>query len=328
MTTNYLTIQTWYILSMSNFIFAINTVLPVFLLIILGIILKRVNILDDGFIRKSSKLVFTIALPVLIFRTISRASFGDIYDSRVVILTVAIITTGSFILFIISNLLIKSPSKLGAFVQASFRGNTAIVGLAIIYNLYGDKGVAAAALPMVFIFPMYNIYSVLALSIPQHGSKKSSKDILLSIIKNPLISAVLIALPFTLFSIEIPMVVDTFLGYISRMTLPLALLGVGASLNFHSFRKVFLLTTISSFIKLVIFPVITLIAALLSGLKGMNLGVLVILLGCPTAISSYIMADVMGGDRDLTAGVILLTTLGSILSMGIGIFLLKYYSLI
>jgi predicted permease len=314
---------------MNNFIFSLNAVLPVFLLIISGIFLKRIKILDDQFISKSSRLVFKVALPVLIFRTVSKADFASIYDGKIVLMVFLLVTVGFLLIFFISGFFISDGASRGAFVQGAFRSNMAIVGLGIIANVFGESGVAKAALPMLFIFPMYNIYSVFAITIPLKDSGKSSAaQILAMIIKNPLIIAVLVSLPFSIFTIPIPGVVDNFLSYIERMTLPLALLGVGGSLNFHSFKKGWVLAVSSSFLKLAVYPLVTVLALLAVGIKGEFLGVLFILMGCPTAVSSYVMADAMGSDRDLAAGIIVITTLGSILTIGTGIFILKSLGLI
>lgn len=314
---------------MNNFIFAINAVLPVFSLILLGIFLKKRSILDDQFISKSSRLVFKVALPVLIFRNVSQADFASIYDGKIVLMIILFVSAGFFLVFFLSGFIIKDGAVRGAFVQGAFRSNTSIVGLAIIANVFGESGVALAALPMVFIFPMYNIYSVLALTIPLNGNNRgSAKRILKMIITNPLIIAVFVALPFSLFSIRIPDVMGTFLSYIARMTLPLALLGVGGSLNFQSFKKKLIPALSASFIRLVLYPIAAVFVCLALGISGDSLGVICIMMGSPTAISSYVMADSMGADKDLAAGIILITTLSAILTIGSGIFMLKTLGLI
>ncbi|MCP4162682.1 MAG: AEC family transporter, partial [Deltaproteobacteria bacterium] len=123
-------------------------------------------------------------------------------------------------------------------------------------------------------------------------------------------------------------VVNSFLEYLSRMTLPLALLGVGGSLSFTSFKKGFLLALSASIIKIIIYPVISLVILLLAGFRGESLGVLFIIMGSPCAVSSYVMAKAMGSDSDLAAGIILITTLGSILTIGFGVFMMKSFGVI
>lgn len=314
---------------MENLLFALNAVLPVFLLIMTGIFLKRINILDDQFIAKSSKLVFKAVLPALVFQNVSSADFSQVFDGREILYIVLIVTGGFLFIYFISGFFIKDGTQRGAFVQGAFRTNVAIVGLGIISNVFGETGVAKTAIALVFIFPMYNIYAVLALILPlKKGTAGAGKKILMAIVTNPLIIAVVIALPFSLFSVKTEGPFFDYLGYLSRMTLPLALLGVGGSLSFSSFKKSFLLAFSASFIKLVIYPFIVVLILIAAGFRGEPLGVIFIMLGCPTAVSSYVMAEAMGSDSDLAAGIILLTTLGSVLTIGIGLFLMKSYGLI
>lgn len=314
---------------MINLLFALNAVLPVFFLIILGVFLKRIGLLNDRFISQSSRLVFNVALPVLIFKTVSQADFSRIYDGTEVLAIVLLVTGGFVLIYIVGSLFIKDGPLLGSFVQCSFRSNTAIVGLAVIANVFGESGLARAAIPMVFIFPMYNIYSVLSMTMPlDHSEGNRIRHILKSILTNPLIIAVLVSLPFTFFSVPIPEAADTFLSYLSRMALPLSLLGVGGALDFQAFRQRVTATLASSFIKLILYPLVTVLALIPMAIKGESLGVLMILMGCPTAISSYVMADAMGADKELAAGVIAVTTLGSVLTLGTGIFILRSLGLI
>lgn len=314
---------------MSSFLFSLNAVLPVFFLILLGILLKRTSLINDSFISQSSRLVFKVALPFLIFRTVSSADFQQIYNGREVLSVVLLVTLGFLLIFAVGRIFIKDGAALGPFVQCSFRSNTAIVGLAVIANVFGETGLAKAAIPMVFIFPMYNVYSVLSLELSMNRSGAGRfASIVKSIMTNPLIIAVLISLPFTLFSISLPAAADTFLSYVSRMALPLGLLGVGGSLNFKALKEKILPVLISSSIKIIIYPLVTALVLLWAGIQGESLGVIVILMGCPTAISSYVMSEAMGADGMLAAGVIAVTTLGSILSLGTGIFLLRFFGLI
>jgi malonate transporter len=315
---------------MENVLFALNAVLPVFLLIITGIFLKKLTILDDQFIAKSTKLVFKVALPALIFQKISRADFSQLFDGKE-IFYIFLLVTGSFlIIFFLTGFFLKDGAERGAFIQGAFRSNIAIVGLAIISNVFGETGVARAAIALVFIFPMYNIYGVLALTLPlkRGAGENTAGKILKAIITNPLIIAVFIALPFSLFSIGTGHIVNSFLEYLSRMTLPLALLGVGGSLSFSSFKKGFMKALSASIIKLLIYPLLVVFILLAAGFRGEPLGVIFIMLGCPSAVSSYVMADAMGSDSNLAAGIILITTLGSILTIGAGIFILKSLGLI
>ncbi|MBB6482441.1 AEC family transporter [Spirochaeta isovalerica] len=314
---------------MSSFLFSVNAVLPVFLLILTGLVLRRLALIDEGFINVSSKLVFKVALPALIFSKISRVDFLSLLNGKEIYTIFFLVSGGFFLIFFLSGFFIKNGAERGAFVQGAFRSNIAIVGLAIIINVFGDSGAARTAISLVLIFPLYNIYAVMALVIPlQKENAGTIKMILKAIVTNPLIIAVIVSLPFSLLSIDTGKVFETFTGYLSNLTLPLALIGVGGSLNFSTFSEKFSKALASALIKLVFYPVLVVIILLAAGIRGESLGVIFIMLGSPSAVSSYVMAKAMGSDSDLAAGIIVLTTLGSVLTLGLGIFLMKSYGLI
>lgn len=309
---------------MENLLFALNAVMPVFLLIVTGVMLKKIHILDDLFISRSTKLVFKVALPALVFQKVGSADFSQIFDKREVLYIVVIVTICFLLIYFISGFFIKDGAERGAFVQGAFRSNIAIVGLGIISNVFGETGVARAAIALIFVFPMYNIYAVLALIMPlKKGNAGAASMIFKAIITNPIIIAVIVALPFSLFSINTGEITRNFLEYLSRMTIPLALLGVGGSLNFSSFKKGFIKALSSSIIKLIIYPLIVVFVLLAGGFRGESLGVIFIMLACPSAVSCYVMAEALGSDSDLAAAIILLTTLGSVVTIGAGLFVLR-----
>ncbi|MBN2659274.1 MAG: AEC family transporter [Spirochaetales bacterium] len=314
---------------MSSFFFAVNAVLPVFLLILTGIVLRKVSLIDERFIGVSSKLVFKVALPALIFSKISTVDFMKLLNGEEILIIFLVVTGGFLLIYFLSGFFLRDGAERGAFVQGAFRSNIAIVGLAIIINVFGDSGAARTAIDLVLIFPLYNIYAVMALVIPlQKENAGTVRMIVKAIVTNPLIIAVLVALPFSLFSIDTGRIVGTFTGYLSNLTLPLALIGVGGSLNFSSFREKLPKAAASAFIKLVLYPVLVLVILIAAGFRGEPLGVIFIMLGSPSAVSSYVMAKAMGSDSDLAAGIILITTLGSVVTLGLGIFLLKLSGLI
>ncbi len=314
---------------MENFIFSINTVAPVFIIILVGIFLKRTGIIDDKFVSTSSHLVFKVSLPALIFLSISKTNFRAILDMKVIAIMYGVIFFAFFLSWLLAALLIKEKDRKGPFIQGSLRGNTVIMGLALVMNVFGEKGVAEASIIVAFIVPLFNFLSVIALTVPMHNRNAGSyKRIAATIVKNPLIIAILVSLPFSLFSIHIPVVVDLSLTYLAKMTLPLALIGIGGSLTFSTIRSNFMLSAGASFIKIVVVPVIVLLAGIKLGIHGSALGIIFIISATPSAISSFVMAKAMKNDSQLAANIIVVSTLGSIGTIGGGIFILKTLDLL
>jgi malonate transporter len=313
---------------MANFLFIINTVFPVFLIISLGIFLKKIKLLDDNFISMSSNLVFKVALPALTFSEIAKASFSEAFNAVEALLMVSHVIFFFVLAFILAILFIKDLHSRGPFIQGCIRGNVAIITFAIILNIFNEKGLAHGALLFAFVLPLYNIFSVIALVVFVHNKEKGQvKKILFNIITNPLIISVIIALPFSIFQIKFHPFISKSISYLSNLTLPLALICVGGSLSFKSIYEKAFVSIFASVIKILIMPVAVASAAYFMGIRGEGLCILYLITGAPTAFVTFVMADSMNNDGKLAANIIALSTLGSIFTTSIGIFLLKTWNL-
>ncbi len=309
---------------MQNLFVTLNLVAPVFLIVILGYILKKYKFINDDFVKISARIVFSVSLPAFIFLEISRMHISEILNAELILF----VYIGTFVTFMLSWLAAKPLKGNGkiksVFIQGSFRGNFAIVGLALILSVFGTEMLPKASLVLAFIIPLYNLLSVIALVIPMRKTNnKNISSAFFEIIKNPLIIAVLLAIPFSILRIPVHHLVVSTGSYLAAMTLPLALIGIGGFMNFSDVKKGFGITVYSSILKLIVFPLIAVAAALLLGFNGDDVGIIFILFGCPTAIASFIMAESMGADSKLAANILLATTLGSIVTITIGLFILK-----
>lgn len=312
-----------------NIIFTANTVAPVFIIVAVGYLSKRFKIINENFVDITSKFVFSISLPAFIFMKII-----DLDLSKAIaldqIIFIYISTTLSFILvWIISALFIKDGRDRASFIQGAFRGNYAIIGLAIISNLLGKEALGEATIILAFLLPLYNVLAVIALTVPMRKEKEMNvKSTMIEILFNPLILAVIFALPFSYLNIRLPALAEITGTFLSDIALPLALIGIGGSLNLENIRKASSLAFISSGIKLVLIPMTFTIGAYLAGYRGKDLGVMFVLFACPTAIVSFIMAEAMGANSKLAGNIILISTLGSVFTIAIGILILKTIGLI
>lgn len=314
---------------MQNLIFSISLVAPVFLIVALGYFLKKLGMINENFVTVSSKVVFNVSLPALIFLEIATIDFGEIFNVG----QISFVYIGTLISFgvvwIIASFFSNEGRDKASFIQGSFRGNFAIIGLAIIANFYGVESLGQASLVLAFTIPLYNVLSVVALTVPLRYEKQYDyTKTIIEIVKNPLIIAVLCAIPFSYFNISIPEILYKTGSYLSALTLPLALIGIGGFLSFNDIAKGFSLTMISTTLKLIIFPSATTFVAYLLGFSGMDLGIIFILFACPTAIASFIMAEAMGANSRLAGNILLLTTLASVVTITLGLFILKENGLI
>ena len=310
-------------------VFVGSITLPVFSLVFIGIWLKWRNKIDDNFTVKSSYIVFNLALPVLMFAAIVRTDISQIGNSRLIIFALAMALLSFVFLWFGSRAFIADRKNLGVFVQGCFRSNLGILGLAFCVTTFAEEGLAVGALLLAIITPLYNILSIYALT---HAASEDSKldgwILFKGVMTNPLIVAILLALPFAYWQISLPNVVMRSIDYLAAMTLPLALICIGGSLSVQALKQTQRLSWAAVIIKLLLMPAVVAILAYLVGFRGVELGCLILMFGSPTAAASFVMVRSIGGNHTLAANIIALTTLISLFSISIAIYLLKVFALI
>lgn len=295
----------------STFDFAITVIGPVLVLLIMGNVLLRAKLINDEFVTTGSKLVFTVALPALLFISISQADFSKAANP-VLIITGLTGTLGYFlVLMLASHLMVPNRQATGVVTQGGFRANMGIIGLAYCAQTYGNDGLAAASVYLGMVTILFNVLSVFILNFYQEG-KRSLTSQVKGIVKNPLIIAIVIALPFSYFDWQLPVLLTTTGEYFAQLTLPLALLCTGASLQFRSFSADWFNISLSSLSKCVFYPAVMVGVAYAAGLRGMPLGIVLLMTIAPTAAASYVMVRTLGGDYRLAASIIAITTVLSL----------------
>lgn len=312
-----------------NIIFTGNVVAPVFLLVALGYFVKKINVINENFVEVTSKFVFNVSLPALIFISISEIDLNTAIDIDQIIYIYASTLITFFLIWIISIPFIKDAKNLSVFVQGAYRSNYAIVGLAIISKLFGSAALGKASIVLAFVLPLYNVLAVIILTVPFRKERKINlKKTFLEILLNPLIVGVIIGLPFSYFGIKIPSVVHSTIDFLSELALPLALIGIGGSLNLQNLKKASGLAFTSSAIKVILIPLLLTTGAYYFGYTGFDLGIMFVLFSCPTAIVSFIMAEAMGANSKLAGNIVLISTIASVFTIAVGIVILKELALI
>ncbi|MBV1877658.1 MAG: AEC family transporter [Pseudomonadales bacterium] len=304
-----------------------NVTGPIFILVMIGYGLKRIGFLDEHFIQISSKLVFSLCLPLLLFVTIIKIGAVDSLSLDVFNFSILGCVLAFVLSWLVAIVLVKPRQDRGVFVQGCFRSNLGVVGLALCVNAYGDEGLALASLLMASMTVVYNILSVIVLSYYQSTLTVSWSRIGLDIVKNPLIVAILLAFVVVWLALPVPTVLVAAGTYLGNVALPLALLGTGAGISLGSIRQSALNTLLVTLMRTLILPFIITLLALQLGFRGISLGVLFLLFISPTATASFIMAKAMGANAALAANVIVVTTLVSLFTCSLGLFVLKLFQL-
>lgn len=313
---------------MSNLIYSINATLPIFLLIILGKVLKTTKIINDEFTKTADRYVFRIALPALLFSDLTENNVGSAFDGKYVLFCFLVTIFSIAVLWGLTEKFMKNEEQKGAFIQGSYRSSAAILGLAFINNMYDSVGMAP--LMIIGCVPLYNIFAVIILTLKgdNGGKKPNMKETFINVMKNPILLSILIALPFALLNLHFPSFVNKAIGSVANTATPLALISIGASFEGKKALKKMKPTLLASFIKLILLAGLFLPLAVFFGYRNQELMALLVMLGSPTTVSSYIMAKNTGNDGILTSSIIVLTTLLSSLTLTLWIFVLKSFGVL
>ncbi|OIN06770.1 AEC family transporter [Oceanisphaera psychrotolerans] len=308
----------------NSVLFSVSITGPICLLLLLGIGLRRTQMMNEGFIDSASKLVFNIALPMLLFTSIAQSDFSQMASPALILYGVA----ATLVVFVLLEwLAIRMTTDIrvrGILVQGAFRANMGIVGLAYVNNAYGSQGVAAAAMYVVCLTILFNILAIITLNRSlNQGENLTSGKLLKGIVKNPLIIGIVAALPFAASDWAVPDMLMKTGQYLAQMTLPLALLCTGASLSLKSGKEESGLLPVVALLRLLIIPTFITLGGYLVGFRDTELAILFLINASPTAAASYVMVRAMGGNAVLAANIIAVTTLGSLLSTSLGAALLK-----
>ena len=301
--------------------------LPVFAMVFLGALLKRLGWIDQTFVNTASSLVFKATMPTLLFLSILQSEPGSALNLGLVLwyLTISAALFGLIWLWA----LWRCPrQERGVYVQGAFRGNCGIVGLALAANMYGDLGLSLGGIMAGGIIIVNLVLSAIVLSVYSPVVSSRPLDIVRDVVTNPLIIGIVSALPLAWLDVQLPGWLLTSGNYFASLSLPLALICIGGSLNLTAARESSALALSASLWKVIVMPVTGVAAAIALGYRGAELGILMLFLASPTAAVAYVMARGAGGNERLAASIIMLSTLISLLTISAGVLVLKSLALI
>lgn len=296
---------------------------PVFAMLFLGVVLKRLHWIDTAFINTASSLVFRGTMPTLLFLGIVRADLSAALQPALLLFFV-VATLVCFALAWGWAIWRIPHEDRGIYTQGAFRGNNGIIGLALATSLYGDYGLSLGAVLGGVVILCYNVLSAIVLAIYSPGVKTGPLAIGKSILINPLIIGVLLAIPFAYWRIPLPDWLLTSAGYFAQMTLPLALICIGGTLSLASLRQSSGTALSASLMKMVWLPLLATLGAWLYGFREADLAILFLYFASPTAAASFVMARAVGANHELAAAIIVLTTLVAVITTNLGLLLLQW----
>lgn len=309
---------------MENFLFSLNVTLPIFIIIVIGGLLQRIGLLNEGFTSVADKFVFKVALPVQLFWDIAEMDIRSDFSGKFVLFCMAATTCMFAATWLLGQLFLKDKSMVGAFAQAAARGSAAILGIAFVENIYGSSGMT----PMMIVaaVPLFNIYSVIILTVTSAQGKFDLalvKKLLKGVITNPIILGIAAGMVWSLAGLPMPVLLSKSVGYIASTATPLALLVLGATFKGREALQKIGPTLAAAFLKLVAIPAAIFPVAIHMGFRGSELVAIMIMLASPTTVTCYIMAKNMGGDDTLSASVVMTATLLSSVTLTLWVFVMR-----
>ena len=312
---------------MENFIVALNVVLPLCFLILIGYIVKKIEMVDAQTFKKINKLVSKVLIPCVLMKNIMEPNLSTDMDIRFVGYGVFSLLFVTLLAWMIVPLFEKNKKRIGVIIQGCYRSNFVLFGLTLVANLYGSENTAITSVLISFCVPVINIIAIVVLQY--FGMDEvDSKAIVKELCKNPIIIGALLGFAILLLKIDLYPFLDTTIGDLSKMATPLALIILGGTLELKEVRKNLKGLTLMTLGKLVIVPgLMTSIGAML-GYRGIHLMSLLALFGSPIAVSSYPMATEMHCDDELASQGIVVTTVLSIFTMVFWIFVFKTFNLL
>jgi len=294
-----------------------STIIPIFAVVILGCLARRKGFMPPEFLWSANRLVYYLAIPALIFRSVSKASFLTDFNPMVLLMTLLSAVLAYLCAWLVGRYTRWQPERVGAFIQCSGHGNLGYIGLPIAFYFIGDSGLAKASILTGFLSILQNILSVLALqayTTAETGSIKKLRFVAAKLVRNPIIVSALAGVAASVVRLPIPVPILRFLDILSGLAPPMSLLLIGASLSITIMKENFYSVLGSVLIKIGVLPVVGFLLFRLSGLNATDYLPGLILLATPTATVAYVMSKEMQGDDEFAAAAISTSTICSVVT--------------
>lgn len=311
---------------MENLILSLNTVVPLFLLMMLGYFLKRIKLMPENILTQLNKLVFNVFLAASLFYNIYTTKLEDAWSTNAVVYIVVSVVLIFLLLLLIVPRFEKDKRKASVMIQSVYRSNIIVLGIPIVNELCGEGNGGLMSIIIALVIPMYNIISIFIFAFMGEDKPKISAT-LLKIAKNPLIIGSLLGILFITTGLKLPYILEKSVSSVASVSTPLALIVLGGFFDFKKLSGNVKQLVFSISARLVFVPLIFLGTAILLGFRDSDLITMLATFCSPSAVTSFTMAKQMGADADLAAQTVVLGTLFSIATMFLWIFSLKQFGL-
>lgn len=289
-----------------------STIIPIFAVVVLGLLASKKGFMPTEFLGPANRLVYYLAIPALIFRSVAKASFRTEFNPTVLVVTLSSAVLAYLGAWIVARSARWPQNRIGTFIQCSAHGNHGYIGLPVSFYFLGESGLAKASILAGFLMILQNVLSVLALqsySVTDDHRGKRFRIVVEKLIQNPVIVSAFAGVLASLYGLQPPSVVQRFIDILSGLAPPMSLLLIGASLSFTAMRGKLVSLFGAALIKIVLLPVVGLLLFLELNVVTVDALPALILLATPTATVAYIMSREMQGDPEFAGTAVSLSTL-------------------
>jgi len=307
---------------LENLYVALNAVVPLFLMVGVGCIARRRKLISDSAVREANSLCFRVFMSIMLFNNIK----GSQLDTAVNVGLLLFVFLGILAEFLIGIPIVKriekDPRARGVMLQAFLRTNVVMLGVSMASSVFGEENIAEITVMSAIVVPEVNILGIVALEL-FHGEKPSYRHMVTDVLRNPLVIGTVLGILVAAAGLELPSVLDSAVASIGRAATPMALVLLGASLDFSKFGGAIRNILICVVERLIVAPGIFVTLAIAMGFRGVPLMGILLCFATPVAIASFTVAAELGGDTDLAGAIVLLTTGLSCVTMFLWIWFLR-----
>ena len=297
---------------LESFQVAFNAVMPLLLLLGVGWAAVRSGLTDRAFMNRLNTLNFKLFFPFLMFKNVYGAEPENLPTTALIVTGVVSLLVLVTLLVILVPRIVKENPRRGTIIQAIFRSNFIIYGIPLTTFVFGEGKASVCGIMVMIMVSMFNILSVIVLEYFREGGKVRPGPLLLGIVKNPLLQGCVAGLLCYLLGIKLPVFLKEPVFALGSMASTLALVVLGANLQFAELRKNGRTVTAVLLIRLLLLPLVMVPLGWLIGLRGVELFLILMIYGTPVATASYPMAQNMGGDGQLAGQLVFVSTVASL----------------
>ena len=313
---------------LESFQVAFNAVMPLLLLLGVGWAAVRTGVTDRAFMNRLNTLNFKLFFPFLMFKNVYGAEPENLPTTALMITGAVSLLVLVALLMIVVPRIVKENPRRGTIIQAIFRSNFIIYGIPLTTFVFEDGKASVCGIMVMIMVSMFNVLSVVVLEYYREGGKVRPGPLLLGIVKNPLLQGCVAGLLCYLLGIKLPVFLKEPVFALGSMASTLALVVLGANLQFAELKKNGRTITTVLLVRLLLLPLVMVPLGWLIGLRGVELFLILMIYGTPVATASYPMAQNMGGDGQLAGQLVFVSTVASLGTIFLFIFTMSQLGLL